>query len=369
MIQNRLTKNATIVMSSFLVCTGCVERDETITIGVDGAVSIELEYEGSQEEMSQGDAMPSAVSGWDVTRTTKKDGDDVNDVLTSSRRFAPGEELPWTFAAADDPDADLYLDFPTTVRIEHRADGIYYYFHRAYAPRRWADIQRWEDFFFDDGLKKLSEKPVEELTVEERVKIVEAFAGMEAIKQLQFCKTAIAESHPDLPVEYGLMARRALIDFYTRLSEKGDGSIERLIERCGALPEDQQGECFDEEAEQILGEAYNTYIQSLHEEAGLTPSEIAAFELAYERAERYRKITEQLGGHNFEIWVEMPGTIIAHNALDDDVDVDEDENTSTVEFEFDGKSFRDNPQELIAVSRLDYKAAREMRNRPDDSDR
>lgn len=371
MIHNRLTKNATIVMSSFLVCTGCVEREETITIGVDGAVTVELEYEGTQEEMSQGDAMPSAVSGWDVTRTTKKDGDDVTEMLTSGRRFAPGEELPWTFAAADDPDADLYLDFPTTVRIEHRTDGVYYYFHRAYAPRRWADIQRWEEFFFDNEVKKLSEKPVEELTVEERVKIVEAFAGMEAIKQLQFCKTAIAESHPDLAVEYGLMARRALINYYAQLlfEQEGDGSFEGIIERCGALPEDQQGECFDEEAERILGEAYDIYIQSLREEAGLTPSEIAAFELAYERAEHYRKITEQLGGHNFEIRVKMPGTIIAHNALDDDVDVDEDENTSTVEFEFDGKSFRDNSHELIAVSRLNHKTAREMRNRPDDTDR
>ncbi len=370
MIPNRLTitTTATAVAMGLWACSGCVERDETIKIGVDGSVVIELEFNADEGELSGGDAMPSAESGWEVTRTTKKEGDEVTEILKSERRFEPGEELPSTFAAADDPDADLYLDFPTTLRIEHRADGIYYYFHRAYTPRRWAHIQRWEDFFFDDEVKKLGEKPVEELTLEERVKIVEAFAGMEAIKQLEFCKTAIAESHPDLSVEYGLIARRALIDFYTQLEEEGNDRFERIIERCGALPEDQQGGCFDEEAERILGEAYNIYIQSLRGEAGLTGGQIAVFERAYQRAQRYHKITEQLGGHSFDVRVEMPGTIIAHNALDDDVDVDEDEKTSTVEFEFDGKWFRDNPHELIAVSHLDHKTALEMRNRVDDSD-
>ncbi|MGB2985577.1 MAG: hypothetical protein WBE26_06810, partial [Phycisphaerae bacterium] len=55
---------------------------------------IELEYEGSEEELFQGDAMPSAASGWDVDHSTRKEGDEVKHTLTSTRRFEPGEELP-----------------------------------------------------------------------------------------------------------------------------------------------------------------------------------------------------------------------------------------------------------------------------------
>ncbi|MGB2984377.1 MAG: hypothetical protein WBE26_00725, partial [Phycisphaerae bacterium] len=326
---------------------------------------IELEYEGSEEELFQGDAMPSAASGWDVDHSTRKEGDEVKHTLTSTRRFEPGEELPCDFAAPDDPDADLYLDFPTTVRKQRRADGLYFYFHRIYTPRPWAYIQYWRDLFFDDNIKKLGEKPVEELTLDERVQIVEAFAGVEAFKQLEFTKIAMAESHPDLPVEHRLTARRALLHVYAEESDY----FKQIIKLCEDPPEDEQSECFNEEAERILGKGYAAYVQSLQEEAGLSPYKIAAFELAYERAEHYHKITEQLGGHNFEIQVIMPGTIIAHNALDDDVEVDKDENTSSIEFGFDGKWFRDRPYELIVVSRLDNESEAKWRSRLDDNNR
>jgi hypothetical protein len=351
-------------------CSGCVEREETIKIGVDGAVTIELEIEGGEEEISSGDAMPSVQSGWNVARSTGTDDDGaVHVTLRTVRSFGLAESLPHTFAAEDDPDADLYLEFPTTVRIEPRSDGVYYYFHRVYTPRRWGYLERWNDFLFDEEVKKLGEKPVEELTFEDRVTIAESIALMEAVKQLEFAQTAIEESHPDLPLEYGLMARRALIDYYTELADEDEGPLEQILRRCESLPEDQQDACFDEEAGRVLAAGYSAYMNSLRATAGLTPLGIAEFELAYDRAERYHNITERLGGHNFEIHVTMPGAIIAHNGLDDDVETNKDENTSTVEFEFDGKWFRDNTYELIVVSRLEHKTAREMRGRIDDSDK
>jgi len=368
MIHKRFSTLALLALPAALSCTGCVEREEKIKIALDGAVTIELNYKGPENEIADGDAMPSAESGWEVERSEEKEDDGVKVRLQSERQFAAGEALPGSLAAHDDPDTDLYSSFPTEVRIERRHDAIYYYFHRTYAPRRWTYIQLWKDEFIDDEIKKLGDKPVNELTPEEQGKIAEAFAAVEAFKQIEFSSIAIAESHPDLPVEHGLMARRALIDYYTEADESGD--LQRVMEMCGSLSNEKlRGECFDREATRILGEAYAAYTASLKADAGFKKADLAAFEHAYRRTERYHKISEQLGGHNFGIQVTMPGEIIAHNALDDDVDVDEEEHTSTVEFEFDGKWFRDRSYELIAVSRLDYRTLKKIESRSDDDDR
>jgi len=366
MFQNKFRSYGAAVVLTLSACVGCVERDEEITIAPDGSVVIELEYKGDEEDILRGDAMPSAEGGWNVVRTTEKDNDKIKHVLKAERRFAPNEQLPRTFAATGDPNTDLYLDFPTTVRVEKRADGVYYYFRRVYTPRRWAYIQRWNDVLFDDDMKKLADKPAEQLTPEERVKIAEAFAGLEALKQVEFAQGAIEKSHPDLPAEYGLMARRALIRVYEREEEKGN--LERIITSCEALSEKERGECYDAEVERILGEAYGAYVQSLRQDARLSAEQVAAFERAYQRTRRYHEISEQLGGHNFGIEVKMPGVIIAHNALDDKVDVNEQERTSTVDFNFDGKWFRDCPHELIVVSRLDDKPRAAARSQADGTD-
>lgn len=357
-IRNYLPILATSIGIALVNSLGCVEREETITVARDGSVTIELEYEGTEEEMAKGDAMPSEESGWSVARSTKEEDKKTKIILESKRRFEPGEPLPSSFAAPDDPDVDLYVEFPTTLRMERRRDGIYYYFRRVYTPRRWAYVRHWQDEFVDKTVRNLGDKPVEELTSDEQRQIVEAFAAVEAFKQLEFTAIALKESNPHLPLEYGLIARRAILRYYQEVSDAHGGGpsyFDELISRCSPLEEDQRNDCFDRETERLLAEAYDAYVQSLRHDAGLTTWQIAAFEEAYRRAERYFEITDQLGGHLFEIHVVMPGTIIAHSALDDDIDVDEEENVSSVRFQFEGDWFRDRPYEMIVVSRVGHR--------------
>lgn len=357
MIHNRLTKFAASACLALSACWGCVEREEVITVGRDGSVIIELEYEGTEEQLARGDAMPSADSGWDVVRSVKKDNDEVKHVLSSTRRFEPRERLPRTFASKDDPHAGLYLDFPTTVRVEQRRDGLYFYFRRAYTSRPWAYVQHWNDLCVDDDVKKLEDKPVEKLTIQQRGRVVKAFACSEAFKQLEFAKAAIAESNVDLPVEHRLIARQAVLEVY----EEERDDFEELIERCVSLPEDKRGLCYDEQAERILAGGYAAFVQSLSDDAGLDAGRIARFERAYERARRRYEITDALGGHVFEIDVRMPGTIIAHNTVDNEVE--EEDGMSTVRFQFEGNAFRDRTHELIVVSRLESEPGARWRTR------
>ena len=369
----RLVPLVAAVLTGLAVCTGCFLRTETITIGRDGAVTMEVKFEGSAEEHETFDALPTRQSGWEVLESFRMEEGEKKYTVESSRRFGPDEELPSGYAAAADPDADLVLEFPTSVRVEERRDGRYFFFRRVYAPRKWAYIQHWQDVFFDSDMKRLGEKPVEELTREQRRKIIQAFGSVEAHKQLEFARAALAEIHLNVPIEHRLMARESLLHVYRGCgflagdhSAKGSGEellapvgpsadgtsdyLDRLIERCDS--QDDVGDCYDTEATRLLDEARGAFVLSLRDEARLGGVGLAHFTEAYQRAERYHAITEQVGAHQFEITVSVPGTIIAHNADEIEAGADEGAGQSAATWRFDGSAFRDRPHELVVVSRL-----------------
>jgi hypothetical protein len=329
------------VVLPVLFALGCVKRKETLIVKPDGAVSVTIEYEGDKGDFDKGDAMPSEQGGWKVSRELRTEENKKETVqLTGERTFKPGEELPGSYAAPNDPDAGLYLKFPTTLTRERRKDGVYLHLRRVYLPRDWAYVQFWADAHIDDNIKKLGEKKPEELTHEERVQIIKAFAGVEAYKQMELAQRALKESDERLKPDHWLMARKALLNVYEENVDWDE--IARRVEN---LSNEERDQAFERESKRILGEAHWAFVGSLKRDAGYDADQTAKFDTAYERAKRYYDITNQLGGHGFQLHVQMPGTIVAHNGdgLDDD---------ATVKWEFDGKAFRDRPYELMVTSRL-----------------
>lgn len=351
---------ASLALSSVV---GCVLREEKIQVSRDGRVTIALKITGDVKEMTEGDAMPSAKSGWKVERKSElKDGKEEL-TLSTERTFAPGEDLPRTFASPNDPDADLYLDFPTSVKTERRADGLYFIFRRVYSRRPWSYMQHWKDTCFDDDVKELGDAPVEELTYEQRRTIAESFICDEAFAQAELARVALKEAEPGLAVEYGLMARQALIDFYKidrwvkydrqgNEIDRSEDYLDRVIKRCADLEEDDRNVCYDEEVSQILRKGLDTYLEALRDHSGLSARRIAQFEDVYERTQRYYENTEEVGGHMFNVELVLPGTLVAHNA--DKAEVDADRGVSELEWEFKGNVVRDRPHELIAISKLTW---------------
>lgn len=333
------------VVLPMLIAIGCVKRKETIVVKPEGAVTVTIEYEGDKGDFDKGDAMPSPASGWKVDRNVKSEarpnGEKKDEVtLTGERTFKPGEELPGSYAAPDDPSAALYLKFPTTLTRERRKDGEYLHFRRVYTPRDWAYVQFWADAHIDDNMKKLGEKKPEELTHEERVQLLKAFAGVEAYKQIELAQRALKESDPSLKPDHWLLARAALMKVY---EESVDW--DEMAKRYESTPQEDQDEQFERESQRISGEAHQAFVGSLKRDAGYDAERIAKYGAASDRIKKFYEITNDLGGHVFQIHVQMPGTIVAHNGdkMDDD---------GTVEWEFDGKAFRDRAYELMVTSRL-----------------
>lgn len=385
---NRFTMTASLVM---LFCPACVLREETITISRSGAALIELEITGTEAELTGGDAMPSSDGGWEVERRIKKENDEEKLVLTTSRRIALGETMPRSLADPDDPDADLYLEFPTEVRVERRADGTYYFFHRSYTPRRWAFVQYWHDVFMDDDVKKLGERPLGELKRDDQRKIIQAFASVEARRQVELAGAALLECGVDVPVEEMLWARLALLAVYKSYdllseensavafgeafpapAEKEDAAndtdeLDRLIDGCEGVSDDRRDTCYDAAAVRLFDEARSAYTDSLRDGGSLTRAELAAFSRSYHRAQRRYEITDALAGHHFETTVVMPGTIVAHNA--NELQRDESTGQTGALWRFDGRAFRDRTHQLWAVSRVGFDEADRARSPKHDDDR
>lgn len=321
-----------------LAGVSCVGRKETITVAADRSVTIELEYKGHPRELTGGDAMPSAESGWDVTRTIDDSGDEEEHTLTAARTFAPDADLPASFAAAGDIDGDLNLAFPTTIATETRADGVYYHFRRAYEPRRWQYVRFWEDQA-EEVLKELEGTSIDELGQEDRIRIAKSVAGVEAYRQIEFARAAVEEAGLELSPDKWLASRAAVLDVYEKID------WDALVSEYLSMPEELRDAHFEQMSRQFWQAAHEAFARSLETHAGVRGDAVTRFERAFDRAKRYHHITNGLGGHHFDIRVKMPGEVVAHNAdrLDDD---------GTAAWEFDGQAFRDRKVTLMITSRV-----------------
>ena len=337
-------------LATLLSATGCLKRHEKITVAQDGAVTVAIMYEGDEGDFAGPDALPSPQSGWKVTSQTRTEDGEKKVDLTGKRSFPAGAELPHSYAAAGDPDADLYLDFPTTVKLEQRADGTYYYFRRVYTPRRWAYVNFWKEGFFEN-VEEIAEKAPEELTRDECLKLLQAFADIEAAKQMEFAREALHKCDPKLAPEHWLRARQALRDTYENLVD-WDKLADTYAMQKTEDNEERDG-VLQQEAEKILRASHDALVASLQRHAGYNDTKVAAFEREYARAQRYFEITESHDAHLFGVQVVLPGELIAHNGeLQDEEEADGATERKCPSWEFTGAAFRDRPFELLAVSRV-----------------
>ena len=253
-------------------------------------------------------------------KTRTEDGKQKTE-LVGKRAFPAGAELPHNYAAAGDRDVDLYLDFPTTVQIEERPDGTYYYFRRVYTPRRWAYVNFWKESIYED-VKDIAEKAPEELKRDECLKLLKAFADIEAAKQLEFAREALQKCDPKLAPEHWLRARQALRNSYETLVD-----WDKLMETYtfqDTKDKDERDLKLQQEAEKVLQASHDALVASLRQDAGYDDAKVAAFEKEYARARKYFEITESHDAHLFGVQVVLPGELIAHNGeLADAEDVED----------------------------------------------
>ena len=308
---NTLKRVALVPALMLIAAGGCIKRSEKITIFEDGRVMLETEIEGDPDDVYNGDAMPTAESGWQITDviTTKEDG---KKELTrqATREIAAGQTVPSSYAAPHSRLDTIALQFPTTVTIEHRAEGTYYHFRRIYQRREFAIVQYLQDRAMEsDEAKAITQKEPEDVTAEERMTLARIFVDIAAKRSAIYMEQVGLEMQSQISQHALLAARRKALAVFS-----SDDLMNQLAD---LLREDAEDEGLADKLEQDLNARVRRAATESLRESGVRSAAIDGFVERCTLANDAFEITEDLGDESWFVGVTMPGRIVAHNSFGD----------------------------------------------------
>ncbi len=344
---------------------GCLERKEEIRVRPDGSVTIVARFEGTDEELAGPFALPQTKQGWHVTREKKhqptfdaeaatkdaapdKNADDVSNdeaasqasdsseqIVEAAAEFAAGAKLPSTFG----DDSDVYLTFPTKIWRETREDGVYIHFYRRYERRDFAFVNMYEKIFVENKLNELEEKGkgFEDLERSEKAEMLENFAKYEILKQVELLQAAAESNRIETPQTAWLRSCNALKSVFDDFNKNHVDELldeteqKRLRKRLAAL------------GESLPKQALEKFFDEL---ARLGSQDLAdRLKVAYARKALAFRITESLRSHYFQVTLDLPGEIVAHDLLANVED-------GQIVWDFNGEFLCDRSVELMATARI-----------------
>lgn len=322
---------------ALLLTVGCIERIETIVIREDGSARLATVVRGDPGDVTGGDAVPSKETGWQVEDRTETDAEGRQTLIRSaSQDLASGTPLPASYAADGSRAAQLGLSFPTTVQVEHADNGTYYHFRRVYPRRAWWAVEYLRHRAFEtDEIKRLGAMDPKSLNEAERALLVDTLANYAADELGVFLDLAASQLSPPLEQRAYLNARRSARPIY---HDKQLAS--RVVD---LLTQDAPVDLAPLEQE-VRTRAKDAIAVSLTDD-GVSKEQIASFLEAYERVRETYELTKDLSDESWKVSVELPGTIVAHNAGEADSSA-----TNQVEWKFDGKAMFDRDLVLMATS-------------------
>ncbi|MGH7242607.1 MAG: hypothetical protein ACREJD_04250 [Phycisphaerales bacterium] len=324
---------AALLSAAAFTLTGCLEREEEIAVKPDGSATITMHITGDKADFEHGDAMPSAAGGWTIVSTPNpKKPEDVD---VSATLAVGAGKFPGTFATSAAAEA-ISLKFPTEVWIEDRADGRYYQFRRIYQHRadaRYTLVKREAER--DPKRAKLLETPPEELTPDQRKKLVDEFRDAEIEKQHQFVLAGMA-AIPDRPQDTGLHILAAV-------AKGAHGfDIDAALDLLSRPPSKERDAAIERASKDFLA-SIEKAVESAIVAENLSPTDGASFRAAMAHEKAMREITEDINDENFKVWLSLPGEIVASNGKADG---------AGVSWTFDGFALMDRDQFLMATSRV-----------------
>lgn len=324
---------------------GCLERKETIRVDRRGDVSMRVEITGDPGDFGPGDALPDKRYGWDCNEETQRDPDGKESLRrTAIREFKAGEPLPASFLDERDPQYDAALRFPTEVKVEKRKDGTYYHFKRTYAPRVDARYSIYKELMKPqiDAVEQFSGRDPADLTEEERSQLVGVLRTSEALKRGEYIAVAAEALADEWPQDYGLRLRKALMDHY----EKVDA--QRLLDMLAAPGSPERDRAINEFGEDLVGGGRDALYKEL-QKLGASKGQIEKFFEAHDAEDARRAVTEDVADERWEVRVELPGEIVAHNATNTETTQDR---SAAVIWVFTGKALYDREHVLMVTSRV-----------------
>lgn len=321
-----------------LLCAGCLDQEENITVAENGNVTIEVTLSGKPDQLSDPILIPSGPE-WEIRERSVDSSDKSPELTIRATANTPyGSPLPASFVAESSPDYTLSLHFPGEVTMESKGDRTYYTFRRRYEARRFATFdfseipELWdhdlESRVLDSGLLKASE--------EDRVSYLRQLSANYNYCYWRFFREALADL-----VRSSAMADTTFLRLATEASQYLEGTITPDLMLSVMQREEEEIGVFIDSLGREIDRHFKTVVA-----AAARPNSTAAvqFERAYTRVHREYDVNEVLGVFNYSINLVMPGTILSTNGIIESGE------PSKVSWSIKGKSLHDADVPLYAVS-------------------
>lgn len=302
-----------------ILLTGCLDRDEEITVHADGSADVTITYKGDPRDFDTTLFFPD----WNVTKG--KDGDAV--VWKAAKKFRDLNDYPASFAPADLPNRDRYFRYETKMRTKKVDGGTIYEFERTYPKMDAGEYQAIDDAVYkapetDALLKKLHDGGMKNLTDGEQTRLYEIVAGAEREKRMTLAVRALGGISWD--------RRPALIqkihDVYRDTLSTAE--VRRMFERLFALPKSEQ----DRFAEDFYRDLRRKTLAAVGDKT---------YESAYDAEEATYRAGTSLSDDRIKLSLRLPGEIVGGNAKVEN---------GVAKWDIDAKDLYQGPVTLRAVS-------------------
>jgi hypothetical protein len=332
---SRIMAGAAIVAGALLL-TGCVERTEKVKVRADGQVSVTVNIKADQAaELSPG-RVPSQLAGWSVDKGFEEEGKKVT--LSAQQTFAPGHPLPGNDASPGDLLGKTYVQFPTTVKVEKRADGTYYQFRRVYQARAYAWLAYFDEREGSKEFKAILGKPTEKVTQQEWEKAVAFGVQTQVLKKLEQARAAVLQlKQPEMTQDKWLAARKQVLE----AAEKVETS--KVVTMLKNRKQNGQGqEDLSKELESLEASLDKALVDALIG-VGCPEKQITMFKGLMNQYKAQDSATNDARGTGYRVSVELPGELVGSNGT---------VSAGAVNWEIKGEAFCDREVELLATSRV-----------------
>jgi hypothetical protein len=360
-----------------LALSACLENEEELVVHPDGSVDATLRAKGNLSDFGDGYALPLGSpwipGGGDTERWLESIGADTGSPRTRAALagadwpvepgedrakaelevrgvFTRAEDLPRSFAHADEPYASAYLARDTSLEVRDLGERTVFVFERIYRSRdheRLAAIERAieslpEDLkqrFEDEAAISASDWDVTADVVASAYREVAECFVRDALLGLFLQGDASLDPRLVEPIGLRVAAAVAARIVPQRLSDIYERSIAEEPPRTDGEPE--PFEAFEEELRGVLRSTLRGELAG----AGVAEPTLNAVLYALEWGFTAFDHTTDLGDEEFELSVTLPGVIVGGNH--------ESVHGSTVEWTFEGGELFDKELVLRAISVLE----------------
>ncbi|MEM7166136.1 MAG: hypothetical protein AAF581_11770 [Planctomycetota bacterium] len=307
-MRSRTVATWTLVAAGILLWGGgCLTRKEGLTVHEDGSITVVHEISGDAGDLNGGAAQLPLREPFAVRRFVREKSDGKKEhCAIAEATYRSAAAMPQTFAGDNAPYREASLHFTNHLSITEHDDGVHYVFVRRYIGRDWGRYAFDRKRAFPEHVEKLLDQgPIEKLQPDEQRTVLAAFADYERRKLHIWLERALDEVGNDDNRWRVLLQAGAAIDQF----HKEQLVVDRLVTLL-ELPSNELEKQADSLMQSWLQRAKNTAT------AGL--SSMAARERFEERFALYRhdfEVSEDLRDENFELRVQMPGTVVHSNGV------------------------------------------------------